>query len=256
MARARNIKPSFFLNEDLVELPFSTRLLFIGLWTIADREGRLNDKPRQIKMSIFPGDDVDVDKGLQELADSQFIKRYAVKGDKYIEITNFGKHQNPHIREAVSTIPAPCSPRVRTKRATLIPESPLPITEAKEEAPEPPQAATPQPRATRIPDPFLLTSEMKAYAAGKRPGVDVIEETEKFVNYYRAKGGRDGAKLDWPATWRNWILNARVSNGNGKPIPFSPGQNDPEREVEIEGPCGFCGEELCLKDHRDERRAA
>ena len=32
MARARNIKPSFFLNEDIVELPCEARLLFIGLW--------------------------------------------------------------------------------------------------------------------------------------------------------------------------------------------------------------------------------
>ena len=31
MARARNIKPGFFTNDELVELPFATRLLFIGL---------------------------------------------------------------------------------------------------------------------------------------------------------------------------------------------------------------------------------
>ena len=54
MARARNIKPGFFLNEELVELPFSTRLLFIGLWTLADRDGRMEDKPKRIKMSLFP----------------------------------------------------------------------------------------------------------------------------------------------------------------------------------------------------------
>lgn len=123
MARARNIKPSFFLNEELVELPFSTRLLFIGLWTIADREGRLCDKPRQIKMAVFPGDNIDVDKGLQELADAKFIARYTVKAEKYISILNFSKHQNPHVKEAASTIPAPCSPRTRTRRAMLIPES-------------------------------------------------------------------------------------------------------------------------------------
>ena len=61
MARARNIKPSFFTNEDLVELPFEDRLLFIGLWTLADREGRLEDRPKRIKMAVFPADNVDVD---------------------------------------------------------------------------------------------------------------------------------------------------------------------------------------------------
>ena len=52
MARARNIKPGFFTNDELVELPFATRLLFIGLWTIADREGRMVDRPKKIKMEI------------------------------------------------------------------------------------------------------------------------------------------------------------------------------------------------------------
>src|SRR6185369_12047817 len=116
MARARNIKPGFFLNEDLVNLPFSTRLLFIGLWTVADREGRLQDKPKQIKMAVFPADDVDVDAGLQSLADFKFIVRYEKNGDKYIEINNFTKHQHPHVKESASTIPAPCKPRASTRQ--------------------------------------------------------------------------------------------------------------------------------------------
>ena len=44
MARARNIKPGFFKNELLVGLPYEYRLLFIGLWTIADRDGRFEDR--------------------------------------------------------------------------------------------------------------------------------------------------------------------------------------------------------------------
>ena len=66
MARARNIKPSFFTNEDLVELSFETRLLFIGLWTLADRAGRLEDRPKRIKMAVFPADSVDVERSLAD----------------------------------------------------------------------------------------------------------------------------------------------------------------------------------------------
>ena len=69
---------------------------------------------------------------------------------------------------------------------------------------------------TRISDPFLLTSEMRIYGAQKRPDVDLELETEKFVNYWRAKPGKDGRKLDWIATWRNWILSARSSNGTNR----------------------------------------
>ena len=106
MARARNIKPGFFTNDELVELPFEVRLLFVGLWTIADRDGRLADRPKKIKMEIFPADDVDCDKALEQLSQKGFITRYAVDASAYIQISNWEKHQKPHIKEAPSNIPA------------------------------------------------------------------------------------------------------------------------------------------------------
>lgn len=105
MARARNIKPSFFTNEQLVELPFSTRLLFVGLWCLADREGRLEDRPKRIKMAIFPGDEVNVEKAVCDLNEVGFIQRYDVDGEKFIQVLNFVKHQRPHHMEVASVIP-------------------------------------------------------------------------------------------------------------------------------------------------------
>lgn len=105
MARSRNIKPGFFTNEDLVELTFATRLLFAGLWTLADREGRLEDRPKKIKIGVFPADDVNVDAMLQELHDAKFVQRYEVNGVRYVKITNWYKHQNPHHTEKPSVIP-------------------------------------------------------------------------------------------------------------------------------------------------------
>jgi len=106
MGRSRNIKPGFFTNDELVELPFEYRLLFAGLWTIADRDGRLVDRPKKIKLEIFPGDDVDCAAGLQALVDSGFIERYEVGGKKFIQVLNWHKHQTPHHKEVASQIPA------------------------------------------------------------------------------------------------------------------------------------------------------
>ena len=105
MARARNIKPGFFRNADLVELPMEARLLFIGLWTLADREGRLEDRPKQIKMEIFPADSVDCDALLMQLASTGMVARYEVDGKRYLQVVNFTKHQNPHRDEKASTVP-------------------------------------------------------------------------------------------------------------------------------------------------------
>ena len=107
MARARTIKPGFFKNEDLCALPFAARLLFAGLWTIADRDGRLEDRPKRIKAEVFPYDDLDCEDLLCILQSADFIQRYeSVDGLRYISIPSWKKHQNPHKNETVSIIPS------------------------------------------------------------------------------------------------------------------------------------------------------
>ena len=105
MARARNIKPGLFTNEVLVDLPAFDRLLFIGLWCLADREGRLEDRVKRIKMELFPCDNYDIEVGLNNLAVAGFITRYTSEGYAVIEVSNFTKHQNPHGSEKDSDLP-------------------------------------------------------------------------------------------------------------------------------------------------------
>lgn len=121
MARARNIKPSFFTNEQLSECSMAARLLFIGLWTLADRDGRMEDRPKKIRAEVFPYDNCDCDPLLDELVQRGFIVRYSIDGGKYISIPNFVKHQSPHPKEKASTIPCQekeCSSRVITGQDT------------------------------------------------------------------------------------------------------------------------------------------
>ncbi|WEX18939.1 hypothetical protein P2T68_16980 [Pseudomonas sp. G11] len=106
MARARNIKPALFTNEILgVGHPLCT-LLFQGLWLLADRSGRLEDRPLRIKAEIFPYREADVDAMLHWLAHKGFIVRYQADGKAFIEVLNFTKHQNPHKNEKESEIPS------------------------------------------------------------------------------------------------------------------------------------------------------
>lgn len=107
MARARLLKPGFFSNEKLTEIPPYGRLLFAGLWTIADRKGRLPDRAKWIKGALFPYENVAVDRLLSDLEAHGFIQRYEAQSERYIQVINFEKHQSPHKNEAASTIPAP-----------------------------------------------------------------------------------------------------------------------------------------------------
>ena len=107
MARARNIKPAFFTNDDLGELTPLERLAFIGMWTIADFKGCIEFKPKRLKVQILPYDECDFELIAINLDKSGFIKMYSVQGQRYLKIVNFEKHQNPHKneREAGSELP-------------------------------------------------------------------------------------------------------------------------------------------------------
>lgn len=72
---------------------------------------------------------------------------------------------------------------------------------------------TPSPktkRKTGIPDPFPITAEMIIWANDRAPATDLSLETEKFLNYWKAKGE---TRADWLASWRNWMLNAQTYSG-------------------------------------------
>lgn len=105
--RSRNLKPGFFKNEHLIACSFPARILFEGLWCLADKEGRLEDRPLKIKFDVFPGDNLDVGTLLVELEAQGLIIRYTVGTQRLIGIPTFRKHQNPHKKELESTLPAP-----------------------------------------------------------------------------------------------------------------------------------------------------
>ena len=102
MARSRNIKPGFFHNEELGELDPLARLLFIGMWTIADFKGCIEFRPKKIKAQLLPYDDCNLEQFLINLERSRFIVIYSVLSQRYIKILNFEKHQNPHKNECAA----------------------------------------------------------------------------------------------------------------------------------------------------------
>lgn len=154
MARARSLKPGFFQNEELAALGYEAMLVFAGLWTIADREGRLEDRPARIKIQVLPYGNADVELALCSLSSAGFIIRYKSQGKNYIAIPTWKKHQNPHCKEAPSTIPAPCSHSASTGNSGTSPAltlNPEPLTlnpELDSLNPEPSAAATPRPGET------------------------------------------------------------------------------------------------------------
>jgi hypothetical protein len=61
---------------------------------------------------------------------------------------------------------------------------------------------------------------MGDWATQERPDLDVRQVAEQFKDYWAAQAGQKGVKLDWDATWRNWVRNTKAV----KPNPYDVGR--------------------------------
>lgn len=210
MARIRTIKPEFFTSEEILELDPLARLFFIGLWCEADREGRLPWKLKTLKMRYLPSDDCDISILSDQLIEQKLIVIYEVDGKEYCEITGFTKHQVINNRERESEIPA------RVNDASSTRESGREGKEGK--------GREGKSRATRSPNHFEVTEELKDWASKSQITINLITETDKFLDYHRSKGS---AFKDWDAAWRTWMRKAQEFL-NEKITPID--QNRPRKE--------------------------
>lgn len=243
MARARNIKPGLFRNEILgVADPLYT-LLFEGLWLLADREGRLEDRPLRIKGDVFPyRDGIDVNAMLGWLEGSGFIRRYRVSGLALIHILKFTKHQNPHKNEPPSEFPsepeeigrtteeigsAPADPGFRIPDSGLL-EKP----QAAPAAPPPiPDRKPRKPAKTLIPEDFGISDRVRKWA--ERKGYGQLEQhLEAFIRKCKAKGYENVSWDDafMEAIREDWA-KLRGKTINGVAPPAEARRNDSAEET-------------------------
>lgn len=63
-------------------------------------------------------------------------------------------------------------------------------------------------RGSRLPQDWKLDTAGRAYATDRGfNGPQIDRMAERFANHWHSKTGKDACKMDWQATWRNWVLN-------------------------------------------------
>ena len=96
MSRQRMIQPGIWTDEGFLSISVPARLLFIGMISMADDEGRGLATDRCLKALVFPADDITLEKvrGLRdELAGNVNVKFYDVAGKHYYQLTKWRNHQ-------------------------------------------------------------------------------------------------------------------------------------------------------------------
>lgn len=241
MGRIRTVKPELFKHEELFDLEKETglpvRLAFIGLFTCCDRQGRFKWRTRALKLDVLPfDDDVDFSHVLDALTTRGFVQKYVVSGVEFGVIPSFSRHQVINNRESDSEIPPPTEESILKPLLTREPRvddaTPTRLVQDQGEGKgkegkgkegdreailidegEKPTTVTTKPatrsQGSRLPLGWQPSFENVEYARKTRPDLDPQDIVENFRDYWTAKSGKDGTKVDWDATWRMWVRNEK-----------------------------------------------
>lgn len=234
MARTRSIKPSFFKNEYLAECEPMARLLFVGLWTLADSQGRMEFRPLRIKAELFPYDNCDILGLLKQLADKGFVRAYESGDIKVLEIPTFLEHQRCHPDERDEGLPPPDesaetivfpernakpgNPALEPGNPTMLPGNPQascafnPSTFNPSTGTAP---STPKRRCSKPADPLRWTAENgwegitdadHAEWSQAYPAADLPVELAKATQWLKAN-----PKKARKSNWRRWLTTVWLS---------------------------------------------
>lgn len=199
--RARNLRPDFFKDEDLADTSPLARLLYFGLRCMADRAGRLEERPRRIAAEVFPYDGVDIEALLAELAKVGKIVRYVVAEVRYIYLPGFADEEHFHKNERESVLPEPSAATV-TVEVVLSMDSSLPGEEVVSHL-----VALPTPEEIPANEDTRENSRVAPYCSGKFPSAPAEIGNLKYeignTKSKRASPKKEPGegKINWASEW-------------------------------------------------------
>lgn len=106
-----------------------------------------------------------------------------------------------------------------------------------------PETKRAEARGTRLPEDWHPSEEETAFCKAERPDLRPSEVAQRFYDYWIAIPGAKGRKLDWTATWRQWVRNERRA-----PISQSA-QSDKFRVADLDHSSSRAAMEASMRQH-------
>jgi uncharacterized protein YdaU (DUF1376 family) len=69
-------------------------------------------------------------------------------------------------------------------------------------------------RGLRLASDFSFPLEWEQFCQQTRPELSPVKTFDQFKDYWIAQAGQKGVKLDWFATWRNWVRSTNAPKQN------------------------------------------
>jgi hypothetical protein len=230
MARIRTVKPEFWSDDKILNIPPLARLAFIGTFNFADDAGNIDRSSNQLKARIFPGDMIEVEPLILDILGQGLMVEYEVDGKKYLHIRNFDRHQRIN-RPSAPTCPAfqGAITEDSVSPQGAITEDSVPEGKGKEgkggEKEKPP--LPPKGNADALFDEFWQAyprkvAPDKARKAWDKRKVDALLSAQMVQAIERQRQTeawiKDGGKfIPYPASWLNngeWLNKLEIDGGN------------------------------------------
>jgi uncharacterized protein YdaU (DUF1376 family) len=82
----------------------------------------------------------------------------------------------------------------------------------------------------RLASDFSFPLEWEQFCQQTRPELSPVKTFDQFKDYWIAQAGQKGVKLDWFATWRNWVRSTNAPKQNPADIVrlTVPSRNEPD----------------------------
>lgn len=94
----------------------------------------------------------------------------------------------------------------------------------------PPKPDKPDPRGRRLPEDWQPSHEDRSFALGL--GLNPTDIAPQFADFWHAKAGAGGRKVDWSATWRSWCRREADGRKTGLTLPNSRLPTQPQSRHE------------------------
>jgi hypothetical protein len=204
--RIRSIKPEFFEDEELSALPPFARLLFIGTWLMADKNGVLENRPRLIQAKVFPYDSSgssDVSRLIPQLIQGGFLVPFEADGKPWLWIPTFKRHQRITGTESTNESRNPLPPaEIPERKQSGNNEEALGMNGAGKG-----KGSLERERERRGQFVPPTPAEVQGYMDSRKEYIDA----EAFCDYWTGQGWKrkGGPMLDWQSTARNWFRRMR-----------------------------------------------
>lgn len=217
------VDDGFYSHEKVLTIPRAIRAEAIGTWTLCGTWSADKDRDGYVPTHMIEELGATLE-GAAALVDAKLWRRQRT-GFVFINWAEFQPTREEKAEKRRAESQRKAEYRARKARESAGVSGNVPTGQDQDDAPPVPDPSRPVPslistpdgvegaprkraattKGTRIPEPFMLTAEMRAEMTAECPALDIDHHTKQFVDYWRAASGRTATKKDWVAAWRFWM---------------------------------------------------